>query len=280
VELPVNHIKTGVYPDKEVNMDSFSVTLERLGVDAAEIAAALSPAIPPYTVFVSGSVVEGYGNSESDLDVLVIYPEEMPSLEAEYVTDTNIIQSDFTEHWRLDIEGWPRREVLAAAERISRCAADNWNECRNIDFNDICLAHRVRIGIPLEHEAEFRMLHGAFDFPHLSRVIMTKCLMQYMGIAEDAAGAIDSGQHGAALLMARQAMQRAIDTLIAAYGDTNPKEKWRFFKLQKLGDVNLYERYWTLELQGIPEREDVFEYARTCLSFANQVALRAQKMVG
>ncbi|HLF26425.1 MAG TPA: nucleotidyltransferase domain-containing protein [Anaerolineae bacterium] len=260
-------------------MDSFNVALERLGIDTEEIAAALSPVVPPYTIFLSGSVVEGYGNSESDLDVFVIYPEEMPPLQAAYTTDTNVILNEYTEHWRLDIECWPKWAVLSTAERISRCAPGNWNECRNLDLNDLYLAHRVRVGIPIEHEEGFRTLHATFDFQHISRVIMTKCLMGYMGIAEDAAGAIDSGQHGAALLMSRQAMQRAIDTLLAAHGDTSPKEKWRFFKLQKLGDANLFERYWVLETQGIQGREDVFEYAKSCLSFANQIVLRSQKMV-
>jgi hypothetical protein len=101
--------------------------------------------------------------------------------------------------------------------------------------------------------------------------------MGYTASAEDAAGAIMSKQYGAALLMARSSLQIAMDAWLAACGDTNTKDKWRFFRLEKLGDPVLVERYWALELPRIERREDILQYAKECLRYAEEIVAKAQK---
>src|SRR6185436_21133169 len=98
--------------------------LHELGIDVDEVIATLSLITQPYTVFLSGSIIEGYGNPESDLDVYVIYPEELPDVRVDYDAETNIISLEFTPTKRLDIESWTREQMLASAQRIRQCSSD------------------------------------------------------------------------------------------------------------------------------------------------------------
>jgi hypothetical protein len=254
-----------------------SISLEELGIDAEEVMAALPLKAETFTIFLSGSVLEGYGNTESDLDVFIIYSDQVPSQGVTYTRESYDISFEYISNWRLDVESWAKEQVFSVAQRLDRCSSEDRNACINVAFSDIQMAHRVCVGVPIRHPECFERLREAFDFEHLSHIIMTRCLVFCDGTTEDAAGAIDSEQHGAALLTSRQSVQLAIDALLAAHGETNPKDKWRFFKLEKLGDPTLLERYWALETSNISHQDDVLEYAKECLTFANQIVLRAQK---
>jgi hypothetical protein len=250
--------------------------LQQLGINREEVVQALALSAEPYTIFLSGSIIEGYGNANSDLDVYVIYPGAIPPLQADFKTGQNLISMEYTTNWRLDVESWAKDQIFAVAQRLHPLSED-WNQYLAMNMNDVDLAHGFQIGIPILHSEHFQELRQAFDFEHVSRMIMQRALLLYFGVQEDAAGALDAKQYGAALLMARRAVQLAIDIWVAFHGETNTRDKWRFFKLEKLGDQNLVERYWELETCQINGRDGALEYAKKCLSFASQLVLKVQK---
>ena len=252
--------------------------LQGLGINREEVLQALALTTEPYTVFLSGSIIEGYGNADSDLDVYVIYPEEIPPLQADYNMGQNLISMEYTTNWRIDVESWAKEQVITVAQRL-RPIPDDWNQYLTINMDDIDLAHGFQIGVPILQPEHFQQLCQEFDFKQVSYMIMQRALMIYQGVQEDAAGALAAKQHGTALLMARRAVQLALDIWIAFHGDTNTRDKWRFFKLEKLGDITLVDRYWELETPKINDRDEVLQYARECLSFAGQLVLKVQKAV-
>lgn len=250
--------------------------LQELGINREEVLQALALPAEPYTIFLSGSIIEGYGNANSDLDVYVIYPGEIPPLKVDFNTGHTLISMEYTTNWRLDTESWAKDQIFTVAQRLHPLP-DDWNQYLTMNMDDFDLAHGFRIGVPILHPGHFQELRQAFDFDHVSRMIMQRALILYFGIQEDAAGALDAKQYGAALLMARRAVQLATDIWVAFHGDTNTRDKWRFFKLEKLGDQTLVERYWDLETCQISGRDGALEYAKKCLSFASQLVLKVQK---
>lgn len=260
-------------------IDNVNSRLQELGIDVNGVIDALSLTTQPYTIYLSGSLIEGYGNAESDIDVYVIYPDELPALRYDNDMQTNVISIEYLAERRVDIESWSKSQVLATAQRFRDCASNKWDECIAMAYNELDFAHHIRTGIPLLHEEHFQQLRQAFDFQHVSRIHMTRYLEWYHSAHEDTSGAITSQQYGTALLMARRAIQLAIDVLLASQGETNMGEKWRFFKLEKLGDRSLIEQYWALETQGISSQAAVLDYAKACLTFASQLVLKAQKAV-
>lgn len=251
--------------------------LQMMGIDKDEIESSLTLPIEPFTIFLSGSIIEGFGNVESDLDVYVVFPEIVPDLRADFDTGINIISLEFTTNWRLDVESWAKEQMLAASDRIRCCTPQSLGARTDISFEDSALAHNIRIGIPIRHEEHFQQIKLSFDFAHLSHLLTSKYLNSYIGLAEDAAGAIASKQHGAAMLMSRKAAQAAFDAWLAAHGETNPKDKWRFNKLEKLGNQAMLERYWALETPQIVDKKDVLSYAKDWLLFAQSIVLQVQE---
>lgn len=258
-------------------MSDPKAVLDRLGIDPQKILAALDVSSEPSTIFLSGSIIEGYGNAESDLDVFLIYPDALPTQGATYAWDSGGIAFEYLEDWRLDIEMRSEKKFPEMAQRLNACPTDDWNACLGLAEWEIELSHRIRVGVPIRDEEHFWSIHRLFDFDHISRLIATRCLISHQGVSEDASGAILSKQHGTALLMARRALQYAVDAVLAFHGETNLKEKWRFFKLMKLGDTALLDRYWALETKGIGSPEEALAYAKECLLFANQLVLKLQK---
>lgn len=253
------------------------VHLQKLGIDKNEIESSLALPAEPFTIFLSGSLIEEFGNAESDLDVFVVYTEEIPAVRSDFNEGTHLISMEFSANWRLDIESWTRENMMATADRINQCALKDLGEFVNLSMEDRLLAHNIRIGIPIQHADHFQQIHQAFDFAHLSRLLTSNSLAYYNNLAEDTAGAIASKQHGAALLMARKTIQFVIDAWLAAQGETNPKDKWRFNKLEKLGNQAMWERYWALETFPLESKNNVFEYAQECLLFAQNIAFEIQR---
>lgn len=253
--------------------------LQALGVDPATLIQTLALPVEPFTVFLSGSVIEGYGNAESDLDIYVVYPQALPTMRADIERGTNNVTIEYTDEWKLDVESWIQEEIFSLTQRVQNASDDDPYAYTNLRLIELDLAHRIRIGLPLYQEAHFFQMQQAFNYQRLSHLIAMRNVIAYTGSAKDAAGAIASQQCGTALLTARQTVAYAMDALVAASGETNIKEKWRFQKVRRLQDATIYQRYWELETAGIASEPDALEYAKRCLRFAQHVVVKAQRML-
>lgn len=253
--------------------------LQDLKIDPEMIMAALPRSLHPLTTFLSGSVIEGHANTESDLDVFLVVSDSTSSnVTATYNLGTTKVIAEYTDDWRLDIEIWLEGQISQVAQRLSSCKIDEWDDCVRVPRWYIEFIHHVRTGIPISGAEYFKKLWSRFDYARVSKSITTRCLADFSGVAEDTSGAIMSKQYGAALLSAREALHLAVDAMIAAYGETNLSGKWRFAKLEKIGNIDLLERYWQLEGRHIKDRDAAIEYAKECLMFSNQLIIQAQKM--
>lgn len=257
------------------NIDS---RLHDLEIHKDDILAALSLPAEPHTIFLSGSVIEGYSNTESDLDVYVVFTDDIQIERVDCQRDDYAITIDYVSNWRLDIEIWSVESIKKVANRLQNTQVDDWNESLTINIADLKLAHNLRVGYPIQHPSQFNELQTMFKFDHISRLLMNRNLVMYNNSAEDASGAISSEQHGAAIVTAREAAQFAIDAYLAAHGETNHKSKWRYFKLQKLGEDDLIKRYLQIEVgPGEVQPEELLVFCAETLIFANSIVLRAQK---
>ncbi|HLF27511.1 MAG TPA: nucleotidyltransferase domain-containing protein [Anaerolineae bacterium] len=250
--------------------------LEKLNVDVDEVLSNLELPIEPYTIFISGSVTEGFGHALSDLDVFVIFPKQV-QVSVDIAWENHTISNKWIANWRLDIENWEKAEILKAARRLQEIGIEDWDACRNAKLADIHIAHRMRGGIPIQSEDNFRELQRAFDYDHFSQILVSQRVAWFESVAEDVVGAIDSKQAGLAWLTVREAVGLALDAYIASKGETNTKAKWRFAKLSKLGETEVLERYWSCELPRLDHREAIIDFAKQSLDFANELMFKAQK---
>lgn len=231
--------------------------------------------------FVSGSLVEGYGNPTSDLDLLLI-GEQRPRPASRAVEEHAAaftfhqceILIDHVDGVRIDTELWR----LADAEQIAD-SLNAWDFDSRHRPPEHCsqFAHRVRIGRSLAGHEGFERLRARFDWVWLGALLAGRFLESYSDLAEDAAGAIQASDAGTAVLTSRWALGAAVDAYLAASGHTNAKTKWRFAKLRQHGDDDLLARYLAAEIGGASGDEQALAQAKDRLRLAGALAQRAQE---
>ncbi|MER6214092.1 nucleotidyltransferase domain-containing protein [Streptomyces sp. NPDC001674] len=237
------------------------------------------------TAYVCGSLVEGFGNSQSDLDVFVLTDgpsrrREDEGTSATFTGDEYRIDIDFADEVRVDTECWDIAQVRDVARRINNCSVGDWTAPAHLESQWFQLAHGIRIGWAVREESVFEELRTSFDWGHVSHLLYCRYMLSYTGASEDTVGAISAGDAGTAMLNSRQALGFATDALLAAAGSTNIKPKWRFAKLRQLGMTEEFERYFAAEAGGQGTDDDVLLASKDRLRLASDFTLAAAALVG
>jgi hypothetical protein len=261
--------------------DKHLARLKEFGVSFDELQSLFENLEDPYTVFVGGSIVEGYGNAESDIDAYVIYAREIPAQEiTEFKFEGRTVGFDYVSDRRVDLESWSLSYINTIAEKIRSCSADLWKSAFIPTENEITFAHRILNGIPLVNTENFLELQARFESSQVSKLLAARYLAAYNDVAEDASGAITSRQYGPMLLLSRDAVRLALDAYIASMGETNAKAKWRFQKLEKIGDPDLSQQYWNIELgTDLHSHDDIPTCAEEWLRFATKLTYQATRKI-
>ncbi|MFF1659164.1 nucleotidyltransferase domain-containing protein [Streptomyces sp. NPDC058255] len=237
-----------------------------------EIARSATAHLQAEAVFVSGSLVEGFGNENSDLDVFVLTSSTSDASLSETASTFDmgdcLIEVDYHHDVRVDTEIWPIERFFEIAGRISDFPVGDASAIIRFPDRDFDSAHRLRIGVPVRGVEVFNELRDKFDFKRLSRLLANKFVTAYEGHSEDASGAVRANDAYTAMLMSRWALGSAIDAYLASQGMTNPKEKWRFSKLVSGGHTDLAQRYLELEADLSVSPEDVLTRSRDRLRFS------------
>ncbi|TFV52071.1 hypothetical protein [Blastococcus sp. TF02A-35] len=234
---------------------------------------------PTCTVFISGSLVEGIGNESSDLDVFII---DRPSSEPQAKPNAGYDMGDFSmnlqyvDKTRLDIETWSRTKVQQVTEAIRSCDLEDVAAAVAVPTSFIDMAHRIRIGVPIQRPEDFQLIQAAVPSDRLARLVANRFLVDYFGLSEDAVGAIAEGDYGTAMLTSQWTLGAAVDAFCASKGHTNPKPKWRFAKLRALGETVIAERYLEVGLDRSAAPVDVLATSKRRLRTAAEIVQSVQ----
>lgn len=232
--------------------------------------------------FMSGSLIEGFGNSTSDLDIFLIDDEFVrPSGKAALQSDQGdfVVDVDYVDDVRTDTEIWRTSRVVAAAEEIRSCDPLDWRAVVQLAQAPLELAHRIRTGVPLRGAQDFEELRLMFDYPRLAAILAQRFMQDYSEHSEDCVGAIHARDAGAALLNSRRALAAAADALCASHGHTNGKEKWRLHRMGAVSSQNA-QRYIAAELDASAEPYALLSGARDRLRLAADFAAETSYRLG
>ncbi|MGW7074680.1 nucleotidyltransferase domain-containing protein [Streptomyces sp. NPDC054866] len=235
--------------------------------------------------YVCGSLVEGFGNSQSDLDVFVLTEGPAKARDdngtsANATADDYRIDIDYMDEFRVDTECWDINHVREIAERLNGCSVDAWTAPIHLESQWFQLAHGIRIGWAVQNDREFEELRSSFDWGHISHLLYCRYMINYTGAAEDTVGAIGAGDAGTAMLSSRSTLGFATDALLAAAGSTNIKPKWRFAKLRRQGLTDELERYFAAEADGHDTHDGVLLASKERMRLAADFTLAAADLVG
>ncbi|MFD8982914.1 hypothetical protein [Streptomyces sp. NPDC059564] len=185
----------------------------------------------PALAVVGGSVIAGFGNHRSDLDLLVLVENDrltrfpIQSHEHGTLIDVNIRRAssvrDTTE--ALNAAPWPR---------FATVTEDAWNHRRRALYT----ANRLALGLPLLASPPWDAWHAGLRRPWYAEAVVRWWTVEAHRLAQAARWLLDARPMAAAV-RAREAVVAALNARAAAGGELYFTAKWVGEKLKALGDT-------------------------------------------
>lgn len=235
-------------------------------------------------VYVAGSLVRGWGNARSDLDVYVVTTDPWPG-EASSVSHVSVSPPTVPTHAfevggrRWDVEYWLERQVDALLDAVAWEAFESGRgSAASLSKHEIAFMQRLPFSLVVEGSEWVARRSREFDASAVKTMIAVEALYQLDLLAEDAVGMLAAGDTESAVLAARQAFGYAIEALLASHGEFNEQEKWRARRMASVAPGGItFGKYWEIEtLHGFDPRAPgawVEDVLRTCQKIATEVAL-------
>jgi predicted nucleotidyltransferase len=236
-------------------------------------------------VYLAGSLMEGFGNSTSDIDVYVIcdlipsiVPEE--SITQSFLqSDKNLVRNIIHEGIRLDFEYWTWEEFNNAVNILNNLDFKTDQYIQRISDDDFDLLHRIKFGKPIVNKERFEKIYNEIIFENLGYYCIAIGNEKYQGLLEDLQGAYLSKDYGSAFFLSRLFIERMMTSYLASHGETNPNTKWLYRKAlryqETTGDTNLLEKY--LDLQNRPfQLETIDKLIKEMINFGQSLNSKSQ----
>ena len=215
-----------------------------------------------------GSIVEGQGNSRSDLDLLLITPRDLnPRAASGSVTlvagkciiDVRVLKVDEI------------GELLARFETWSHLP---WDLTHAAPFTpaERILLHRLHHGLVLHRGENEQVTARIPALADLARLKLHVARQQARTIQVDMGGYREVGDYRSLVFAAQEVLGHAVDALLAGYQLTNPLPKWRSRLLESL--PHDWEQSLRQRPTGLPAADLVFRLHRAPAQADRELALK------
>jgi predicted nucleotidyltransferase len=228
-------------------------------------------------IFLSGSLVEGLGNSTSDIDLYVIGEASPCGPLVIRKKNAFCISKHECDGRRVDVEFWSTHGATSLADRLRDIVADrdlDAFECEAVDF-----MHRLKVGLPLSAPEIFNTWRDRFDFGKLLQYQKARARLNLEDMLEDVAGMVARPDPEAALIRSRDLLDEIVIYSLRSLGESNPKMKWRMRLLRKYEHTDLArlvsEQFWTLQYPDAralrADTPALLEHVDTCMRLAKRI---------
>ncbi|MGW0589554.1 hypothetical protein [Streptosporangium sp. NPDC002607] len=232
------------------------------------------------SVFLSGSLVRGWGNPTSDLDITLVTTEPWagPSAEPSFVAlEPPVIQWEKIHAMgrRWDIEYWQDGQVDQVLAKVSHEAFKGDRAAwKLLTEDETAFLERIPYAVPVSgHQWLYDRREQQCESAYTS-VLVSRSLDHADSFVEDAVGACEAGDLDSAVLSARLAFGHAIDALLAGHGEFGHSPKWRARRFRKAGPRLLtFDHYWSVETMRTFDPADPVRWVEEVVSLCQRVSM-------
>jgi hypothetical protein len=211
-------------------------------------------------VFLSGSVIAGFGHANSDVDVYVCFAADADLARVTEEADTvpepltgAPATAFYVGQTRWDIEFLAESDVEAA---IAKVEGLDEGEVAGLSAREIDLFARLSVAIAVKGADRLEAWKTRVLTSRLSSVLSARYLTAADGHVDDALGLLEVGDVATAAYSARLAFELGTDALLAAEGRYWPTPKWRIPQLRRgpAGSVDLEEYLAVTQMRAFDGR--------------------------
>ncbi|ABD89412.1 hypothetical protein [Rhodopseudomonas palustris] len=268
-----------------MNMDEF---LRLRGADVAAVVAKVAETVgleAGDTLLAVGSIVEGLGNSKSDLDLFLITPRAEGAMPAH---DSVVL---VVGKCLIDLRALRSTEYGDLFSRFESWSRAPWNVTQAVKFtlDERTLLHRVLHGVPLYSGHGDRVAMPIPQSISLARLKFHVARQMARTIQVDLVGYRENRDYRSLGFAAQEVLGHAADALCAGYKMTNPLTKWRSRMLERVPfdwenaltmrptGLTAGELVWNLHrAPAQPDEKLSLEHALRIVAFARAVFLWAE----
>lgn len=188
-------------------------------------------------IYLSGSLVEGFGNSTSDLDVMIVSGLPLDDVQCTIRKDFGAIDMILGRNRRIDLEyvdiSWFQRPLatIAGLDIPVDFVAER------LDEREELFIHRLIKGKALLDNTAYRQLREMVQEKGFRRYMVKRCLHKIDGAALDLDGLFRKGDGPDALMRLHDVMDLTVDSYRFRHGMTNPLPKWRIRSLSAIAST-------------------------------------------
>lgn len=197
--------------------------------------------------FAAGSLVEGIGNTRSDIDLYVLTEDEVDTDGFVDTASGSDVTIDFLDGQRVDLETWRRSRLESLVERFAAFDPRHSKLYLAFSRHEIEFFHALLSGVALEGAELLEKYRTVVSPERFCAAMRHMALDASEGFVEDCLGALESDDLATATLMLRASQDGVVDALLAAHGVTNAKLfKWRQVFLDRVAGITDEWRdlYW------------------------------------
>lgn len=205
-------------------------------------------------VFVAGSLVRGWGNASSDIDVYIITDEPWRGASARYrpiALEPNTLPIDdlIVDGREWDLKYWQNTQVEQTLERVSWARFHAGDTVATLlDTIQRDLLERLPDAVALDGEGWLRAHQQRLSASAFLPITETRELNLASSFVEDAVGQLQADDIDSAVLSAQAAFGHVIDALLTSHGMASRNPKWRARKVRAVNpDAITFEDYWSIQ---------------------------------
>lgn len=251
---------------------------------------------PNDVIYISGSIVEGFSNKYSDLDIYVL----MDEYENSRIENLDYNFDKYREKFgrigdiQCDIEYWPKSLMLTLIEQLNNMDLNNLNvrsknqiKIENYTIDDmISFVYRFTNSLPVYNEEKYNELKAELNINKFCRFVTRKYINDVDHKFMDIFGNLDNDKPETALICARHALLKTITFYLFSWEITSDNTKWLHEKLKKISLVNnetleVYNNFLSLYYYpNLMNRNDVKNNVEDIVNFINEVINVIEKRLG
>ncbi|WP_141434295.1 hypothetical protein [Bacillus sp. 03113] len=243
-----------------------------------------------FYVYLGGSIMEGFGNDTSDIDVYVIcekIPQQFES-NKDYIgesflsTGENLVRNLVFDGVRYDFEYWTKEDFYNLIDRLNNLVFKTEDYISRFTDSEIDLLHRLKFGKALVNKENFNKLQQSILFKNLGLYQAIIASEKFTSYVEDIQGAMLSSDFGSAFFMVRRLLELAVTSYLAVHGETNPNSKWMYRKIvcyqERNRDKELLDKY--LHFQTYPFNESTIKlFVKETMRFSQTLNVKTQNVL-
>ncbi|PEU52187.1 hypothetical protein CN395_27920 [Priestia megaterium] len=239
-------------------------------------------------VYLAGSIMEGFGNKTSDIDVYVIVDGDLELKDPELVrgrslqNDTHVVNNFIQDGIRYDYEYWTLENWMSIIEKLTKVDLADPELINALSARDYDLLHRLKFSKPIINNENFLEIYRTIDFRKLGLYMASLKSEGYSNLLEDVEGALLSKDAKTAFIMTRLLLEETMTGFLAAHEETNPKQKWLYKKLsnyvKKTNEQEVLVSYMNLLTKplNVTDDEELIHYVKKGIRFSQKLNVRTQ----